>query len=149
MNFLKRSTTSQVEDASALQLALLEEAERNIYGDTALWKKSHSESHINLENKKFKGKSSIYENIFEESQSDKFQFSASNIYDGNNFGSGKSLFPVFDWFLYLFPMWITRDRRFACFNVIGMFITFIFATFYRYIYIYIILAHCTLYTIIN
>ena len=117
MNFLKRSTTAQVEDASALQLALLEEAERNIYGDTALWTQSNTQTD---------GTKRLYENIFDHSESD------TDYHDVNHYGTGKSLFPLFDCVLYLFPMWITKNRRFAIFNIIGIFVTFIFATFYRF-----------------
>ena len=134
MNFLKRSTTAQVEDASALQLALLEEAERNIYGDTALWRKSNTQT--DTDNNRFRTKSSLYENIFDHSGSD------SDYDDVNHYGSGKSLFPVFDWCLYLSPMWITKDRRFACFNILGIFITFIFAAFYRFAANYILSVSC-------
>lgn len=132
MNFFKRADTSQMEDASEFQLALLNEAERNIYGDTLIWSKK-DDTDDNKENNKYGTKGSIYGNIFDKSDNREHQFSASNLYESDDYVTGKSLFPVLDHFLYFFPMWITRDRRFALINIIGIFITLAFASFYRFV----------------
>ena len=125
MHWFKKTKTSDVQDASALQLALLEEAERNIYGDSALYRTDSQDTETDYS--KFNTKSSVYHNIFENHKKNDATFSSDSLLD---YGSGKSLFPILDLLLYIFPMWITKDRRNSMINITGMFITVCFATFY-------------------
>ena len=125
MRFFKRQETSQVSDASALQIALLEEAERGIYGDSALFAKNNESPR----------KPSIYTNIFEQEEASNSShhidsFTSRPHYPLKNHATGQSLFPLFDYCLYTFPMWITTQRRYPCINIIGIIITFTWAIFY-------------------
>lgn len=129
--FFRKRNASHRDSAADLQFALLQDAERNIYGDTAMWTKKHSTP---LANDRWRPKrSSVYSNIFEpEIQNKSHEFDTEFNSTDNSQATGRSLFPALDFCLYISPMWITRDRRFSCFNILGLCITFCVAAIYRF-----------------